>query len=161
MALPMSKDYLEIAKKVTEAIRHCNELDMRVISADKGKLTLELPYSENIVGNPETGVIHGGAITTLMDSTCGFTAPLALDGFQICPTLDLRIDYMAKAIPHRSVFGSAEAYRVTENVIFVRGVAWQDSPDQPIAHCVATFMRLDPASTTTASTTATTTNNKQ
>jgi uncharacterized protein (TIGR00369 family) len=96
------------------------------------------------VGNPDSGVIHGGALTTLMDTTCGFVIPISLEQFSICPTLDLRIDYMTAAQPNKSIFGRSELYRVTENVIFSRGIAYQDNIDKPIAHCVATFMRLPP-----------------
>lgn len=119
---------------------------MQVIDADRGRLTIELPFSDELVGNPDTGVIHGGAITTLMDSACGFAAALALDPPGPSPTLDLRIDYMTAAQPNKSIFGAAEVYRVTQNVVFARGIAYQDSPDQAIAHCVATFMRIENAS---------------
>ncbi len=105
-------------------------------------LTLRLPYSQAIIGNPESGVVHGGAITTLMDTTCGISTVCVLPDFEICPTLDLRIDYMHPAEPHKDVYGFAECYRVTPNVIFTRGFAYQDDPGQPIAHVVGAFMRM-------------------
>jgi acyl-coenzyme A thioesterase PaaI-like protein len=49
---------------------------------------------------------------------------------------------MGVARPGESVFGRAEVYRVTDNVVFSRGTAYQSEEDRPIAHCVATFMRL-------------------
>lgn len=132
-------------KQIIPILKHCEVLGIEVRDADVGKLSLELPYSEMIVGNPETGVIHGGPLTTLMDTACGFAAICALDEFSLAPTLDLRIDYMRAAEPGKSVIGDAEAYRVTRNVIFARGIAYHEGEeDQPIAHCTATFMRLDP-----------------
>jgi uncharacterized protein (TIGR00369 family) len=144
-----SPNYFAMATQITSAIRHCVVLDLRVSSAGKGELVLELPYSHNIVGNPVSGTIHGGALTTLMDSVCGFSVPLALDKLQVCPTLDLRIDYMTNAKPGKSVYGSARVYRTTSNVMFVEGVAWQDDINAPIARCVATFMRLELPATET------------
>lgn len=135
---------LETAQRLVEVINQCRRLGLKVVTADSGQLTLELPYSEDIVGNPETGVIHGGALTTLMDSACGFAVPLAIGRMEVCPTLDLRIDYMTAAHPGASVFGRAEVYRMTDNVVFARGIAYQNSEEQVIAHCVATFMRLPP-----------------
>lgn len=114
-------------------------------SADQSGLVLRLPYSEQIVGNPVTGVIHGGAITTLMDTCCGISTVCYLPEFEICPTLDLRIDYMHPAEPGKPIFGFAECYRVTPTVIFTRGVAYQDDREQPIAHVVGTFMRMGKA----------------
>lgn len=115
---------------------------MQVQEASPTGLTLRLPYSPQIIGNPDTGVIHGGAITTLMDTTCGISTVCVLDDFEICPTLDLRIDYMHPAQPHKDVFGFAECYRVTPHVIFTRGYAFQDDLAQPIAHVMGAFMRM-------------------
>lgn len=133
---------LERAQRFLGALRHCQVLGLQVLAAKREGLTLRLPYSAQIVGNPETGVIHGGAITTLMDTACGISTVCVLADFEICPTLDLRIDYMRPAEPHQDVFGFAECYRVTENVIFTRGYAYQEDPAQPIAHVVGTFMRM-------------------
>jgi uncharacterized protein (TIGR00369 family) len=133
---------LERAQRFLSVLRHCQVLGMAVHSADQQGLVLRLPYSPQIVGNPETGVIHGGAITTLMDTTCGISIVCVLPEFEICPTLDLRIDYMHPAEPGKDVYGFAECYRVTPNIIFTRGYAFQDDPSQPIAHVVGTFMRM-------------------
>jgi uncharacterized protein (TIGR00369 family) len=133
---------LERAQRFLSVLRHCQVLGMGVHSAAPEGLILRLPYSPQIVGNPDTGVIHGGAITTLMDTTCGISTVCVLPEFEICPTLDLRIDYMRPAEPNKDVFGFAECYRVTENIIFTRGYAYQDNPDEPIAHVVGAFMRM-------------------
>ncbi|MDO6805534.1 PaaI family thioesterase, partial [Wenyingzhuangia sp. 1_MG-2023] len=56
-----------------------------------------LPYAPELVGNPITGALHGGSLTTLMDTACGTAVVNALPGFELCPTLDLRVDYMRSA----------------------------------------------------------------
>jgi uncharacterized protein (TIGR00369 family) len=141
----MSDSHLRRAQQFLSVLRHCQVLGISVHEASSAGLTLRLPYSPQIVGNPETGVIHGGAITTLMDTACGISTVCVLPEFEICPTLDLRIDYMHPADPNKDVFGFAECYRVTPNVIFTRGVAYQDDRDQPIAHVVGAFMRMGKA----------------
>ncbi|WP_092386000.1 PaaI family thioesterase [Halopseudomonas salegens] len=132
----------ERANSFLSILRHCQELGMTVEQADEQGLVLKLPYSDAIVGNPFTGVVHGGAITTLMDTCCGISTVCYLPEFEICPTLDLRIDYMHPAEPHKPIYGFAECYRLTSAVIFTRGVAYQDNRDEPIAHVVGAFMRL-------------------
>lgn len=124
------------------ALRHCQLLGIQVHETTPAGLTLRLPYSAQIIGNPQTGVIHGGAITTLMDTTCGISTVCVLPEFEICPTIDLRIDYMRAAKPNQDVFGFAECHRVTADIIFVRGIAYQDDKNEPIAHVVGTFMRM-------------------
>jgi uncharacterized protein (TIGR00369 family) len=132
----------ERATRFLSALRHCQVLGLQVHSVSSTGLTVMLPYSPQIVGNPQTGVIHGGALTTLMDTACGMSTLCVLPEFEVCPTLDLRIDYMHAAEPHKPVYGFAECYRVTTEIIFVRGFAYQDDPEQPIAHVVGTFMRM-------------------
>lgn len=135
------RDYVRV---MIPELNHCKLLGIEVLDIGFGKLTLLLPYSDSIIGNPETRVIHGGALTTLMDTACGFAAICALENPGICPTLDLRIDYMKPAEPGLAVIGTAEAYRISQNVIFARGIAYHEGDEaNPIAHCTASFMRLD------------------
>ncbi|MBA1274610.1 PaaI family thioesterase [Stutzerimonas azotifigens] len=135
----------ERTQRFLSLLKHCQVLGLRVEHADEKGLTLRLPYSEWIIGNPQTRGIHGGAITTLMDTTCGISTACVLPEFEICPTLDLRIDYMHPAEPDHDVFGFAECYRVTPTVIFTRGVAYQRDINEPIAHVVGAFMRMGKA----------------
>lgn len=133
---------LDRASRFVSALRHCQVLGIQVYDASADGLTLQLPYSPKIVGDPLTGVIHGGALTSLMDTACGMATLCVLAEFEVCPTLDLRIDYMHPAEAHKTVYGFAQCYRVTADVIFTRGFAYQDDPGQPIAHVVGTFMRM-------------------
>ncbi|MGY2173488.1 PaaI family thioesterase [Pseudomonas gingeri] len=132
----------ERATRFLGALRHCQVLGLSLHSADARGLTLILPYSPQIVGDPQSGVIHGGALTSLMDTACGMATLCVLPEFEVCPTLDLRIDYMHPAQPGQDVYGFAECYRVTRDIIFARGFAYQDDPANPIAHVVGTFMRM-------------------
>lgn len=141
---------LDMVQSVIGVIRHCEILGLKASALDDTHITIELPYSDKLIGNPDSRVIHGGALTTLLDTTCAMAVPVALGEFQVSPTLDLRIDYMTSAKPDMAIYARAEAYRVTNNVVFSKGIAFQDDPDKPIAHCVATFMRL-PKETTDAS----------
>ncbi len=133
---------IDQAQTFLDAANHCRILGLTITDVEDGQLTIELPYSEKIIGNPASGIIHGGALTTLLDSTCGFSVPLVLNEYQLSPTLDLRIDYMRAAKPNASVVAKAKVYRITENIVFVKGYAFQEDINDPIASCVATFMRI-------------------
>lgn len=127
--------------RFVNTLNQARELGLTVEEAGEGYLVLKLPYSDRIVGNPETGVIHGGAITTMMDTASGSVMICALDEFELCPTLDLRVDYMRPAEPGKPVYARAETYKVTRNIIFTRCEAYQEGGDT-IANCVGTFMRI-------------------
>jgi acyl-coenzyme A thioesterase PaaI-like protein len=78
----------------------------------------------------------------LLDATLGASVFLrAKDGeARAIATLDLRIDYMKPATPHRDVIARAVCYAMTRNVAFVRGAAFHDDERDPIATAAATFM---------------------
>lgn len=137
-----SNPYLGRAQRFVGQLRHCQVLGMKVREASNESLTIELPYNEQHVGNPVTGVIHGGVLTTLMDTACGTMVINALPEFELCPTLDLRVDYVRAAEPGKAIFAFAEAYRVSNHVVFTRCTVHQGDVKQPVANCVATFMRI-------------------
>ena len=112
---------------------------------EDGKATIKLPYDEKLVGFPETGVLAGGAIYTLMDSVAGIAVFAALGTYMPAATLDLRIDYLKPAKPGEDVFGEARCYKLTRNVAFVRGRAHHGNPQRPIAHITGTFFLDRPA----------------
>ncbi len=123
-------------------IPHSRALGMRFVSASEDHCEIAIDYSEHLVGDPDTGVIHGGAITALLDNAAGMVArprEMHRDVAAIA-TLDMRIDYMGAAPPGEDVHARAHCFKRTRNVAFVRAVAFTRSTDDPIATCTATFM---------------------
>lgn len=114
----------------------------------EGSALLMIPYDDKLVGNRATGVLHGGVITTLLDNASGLAVQSLFSQWVSIATLDLRIDYMRPATPGRDLLGWAECYRKTRNIAFVRGIAYHDVRDDPIATTVATFMLDSDASRT-------------
>ena len=114
-------------------------LALEVISVSPA-LILKVPYRRELVGDPDTGVIAGGVVTTLLDFACGWATALALDEPTSIATLDLRIDYMRPAEPGRDLFASAHCYKLTRSVAFLRAVAYDSDPADPVAAAQAAFM---------------------
>lgn len=121
-------------------VPHAKAIGLEVVSAGQGRCRMKVPYSKKLVGNPDTGVVHGGVITSLLDNACGVATQLALPEPTSIATLDLRIDYMRPATPELDIIGETHCYKVTKSVAFVRGTAFHETPDEPIATCVAAFM---------------------
>jgi uncharacterized protein (TIGR00369 family) len=118
-------------------------LGLRVDDAAEGAAMLRLPYRDELVGNPETGVLHGGMITSLLDAACGLSVFLKLQRMARIATLDLRIDYLKPATPPRDVRARAECYKTTRQVAFVRALAYHEDVNDPIAAAAGTFIIFD------------------
>src|SRR3981081_2970007 len=52
-----------------------------------------LPYRPVFVGDTETGVLHGGVVTAMLDESCGMAVQLALDGTRAIAKLALPTDH--------------------------------------------------------------------
>ena len=140
MTISHQTSLLTNTKKFISAIAQCNALNISALHATKEQLITELPYSQALLGNPESGSFHGGSIITLMDTTSGIAAFNSLDNFEVCSTIDLRVDYLRPALPEQSVYAKAHCYRKTANVLFVDCEAYQQ--EKTVAKCTGTFVRL-------------------
>ena len=123
-----------------EAIPHSKTLGMRLISRKTDEAVLMIPYDPKLIGDPETGVLHGGVITALLDTCCGTAVMMSHKKPSSTATLDLRINYMRPATPERAVYAHAHCYRATRTVGFVRAVAFHEDKDDPIATASAAFI---------------------
>ncbi len=121
-------------------VPHNRALGLAMVALEDGAARMRLPYSLDLVGNPETGVLHGGPITSLMDACCGAAVFMKLSMPVPIATLDLRIDYLRPADPGKDVLAHATCFRITRNVAFVRGVAYVTDEDDPVAAATGTFM---------------------
>jgi uncharacterized protein (TIGR00369 family) len=101
---------------------------------------LALPWREELVGVAETGVLASGPIISLMDTATSMSVWTLTGRFIPHATLDLRVDYMRAAVPGKAVIGRGECYKLTRTIAFIRGVAYDEDPDDPVAHVIGTFM---------------------
>lgn len=135
----MTRRLTDIARQFIEAIPYSGALGMELTEIGDGVAEIVMPYDARLVGDPSTGVIHGGAVSALMD-TCGGAAVMSHPTAPIATaTLDLRIDYMRAAFPRQQIRARATCYHVTRSVAFIRAVAMDDDSDNPVATATGAF----------------------
>ncbi len=130
----------EGAHLLIDGVPHSRAMGLSIVEMSHSNAIVKLPFDERFVGDPETGVIHGGAVTALLDNASGLAVFCALDELVSIATLDLRIDYMRAATPGEDVFAHAHCYKVSRTIAFVRGTAYGASMDDPIATSTGAFM---------------------
>jgi uncharacterized protein (TIGR00369 family) len=124
---------------------HGDALGIRYRAHGPDWCALALPFDPKLIGDVERGVLASGPIITLLDMATSVAVWMKRGGFLPHATLDLRVDYLRPAVAGREVIGRGECYRVTRSVGFVRGVAHDGDPDDPVAHVAGTFMFMEGA----------------
>lgn len=128
------------AQQFIDALPHAQALGMRINALGDGHAAISMPYDARLVGDPETGVIHGGAVSALMD-TCAGAAVMSHPSAPVSTaTLDLRIDYMRPAKPGCDITAEAHCLKSHGLVAFVRATAHDGDADDPVAIAQAAFM---------------------
>jgi uncharacterized protein (TIGR00369 family) len=132
-----------IIEGMSSYIPHAQQQGICLERIEGERLTLKLPYRRELVGNPETGAIHGGALTVLLDQTLGIACIVSDEvGPVMTPTLDLRIDHLGIAPPGMDIYATAWVYKATRRVVFIEGFAYCESPDKPIARATGTWVQM-------------------
>lgn len=121
---------------------HPGWLGLRYHSHGDNWVQLELPWREDLLGEPHMSVLASGPIISLMDMASGMSIWQKTGVFTPVATLDLRVDYQRPARGGTSVFGKVECYRTTRSCAFVRGIAHDGDEDDPVAHIAGVFMTI-------------------
>ncbi|WP_113912543.1 PaaI family thioesterase [Roseovarius dicentrarchi] len=127
------------AKDFFGTVPHATALGLTFGTIEGGTAVMSMPWAERLVGDPATGVVHGGAVSALMDTCCGAAVMSHPQMGGPTATLGLRIDYMRPATPGQTIRAEATCHHVTRTVAFVRAVAMDDDSARPVATATGTF----------------------
>lgn len=132
-----------IIQRMYEFIPHAKLQGIRLEQVVGEELTMRLPYRAELVGNPETGALHSGVLTVLLDHTLGL-AGICCDQVNpmMTPTLDLRIDHLGVAPAGSDILATARVYKVTRRILFVEGFAYWDTRDKVIAKATGSWVLM-------------------
>ena len=103
------------------------------------ELTLILPYSRDIIGNPMLKALHGGAVGAFLE-TCAIVQLVMAGSEDILPKpIGINIDYLRRGKP-QDTFARAVISRQGSRVANVRVKAWQDNISTPITILHGNFL---------------------
>ena len=122
---------------------HSGALGIDYVGHGEDWAELSLAYDERLVGMPDSGILASGPIVSLMDMATGLAIWVRLGKFRNHATLDLRVDYLRPARPGYAIIGRGICYGITKSVGFVRGIAHDGDPEDPVANVTGTFMFTD------------------
>lgn len=135
----MTDETIKFASQFISALPHSVALGMELQEIAAGTAVISMPYAEKLIGDPVTGVVHGGAVSALMDTCCGAAVMSHPSNPAGTATMDLRIEYLRAATPGQRITATATCYHVTRSVAFVRATATDDDADHLVATATGTF----------------------
>ncbi|MGB3379353.1 PaaI family thioesterase [Allopontixanthobacter sediminis] len=121
---------------------HSGRLGLKYRAHGDNWAELELPWREDLLGEAERHVLASGPIISMMDTASSLSIWTAQGRFTAIATLDLRVDYQRPARDRAAVIGRAECYKITRSAAFVRGIAHDGDPEDPVAHVAGVFMHI-------------------
>lgn len=145
--------FADLGARMAHGTPQAAALGFRLVSVGPEGASMAVPWRPEHVGDPETGVMAGGVVTTLLDHVCGLSvsaAVMAATGRFVqygMATLDLRIDYMRPAEPRKEVIAFARCYKITRSIAFVRASAFEVDESDPVATAQAAFAFTGPRPT--------------
>ena len=96
------------------------------------ELTLILPYSNHLVGNPLLPALHGGVVGALMELTAITQLAIASRSETFAKTIDIGVDYLRSGKP-LDTYARARVVKIGRRIANVQAEAWQNERSQPIA----------------------------
>jgi acyl-CoA thioesterase len=125
-------------KKALETVPFAKLLGIKLESVEPGLAVLSMPVREEFKQNH--GVVHGGAIASLIDSAMAFAIIPLLAANERTTTVDLTIHYM-RPLTQGSTRATARVVRAGRKVITVSAELFDDQ-GKLAATALSTYLRL-------------------
>lgn len=135
-------EWMKFAVRQMNSTPYLEGIGGEMLEVGPERALARLPYGPHLVGDPDSGVVHGGVITGLLDHTSGGAVMGSLRQPMPIATLDLRIDYMKPATPGEDIIAECHCVKVTHEIAFVRGAAYHKDASDPIALCTGSFILM-------------------
>lgn len=122
-------------------IGHGGFLDMEYVGHGDDWVELAIDWREDLVADPDSGILASAVIISLIDNATSMSIWTKLGQFRPQATMDLRVDYLRPSPSGARVYGRGICYHLTHKIGFVRGIAHNGNPDDPLAQASGTFIR--------------------
>ena len=110
---------------------YANFLNLR-IAAQGERFACTLPFAERLIGNPRLPALHGGAIGGFLECTGILSLLWHMDSTALPKIINFSFDFLRTGRPE-DVQADVHMVKQGQRIAHLRIVAWQASPDKPIA----------------------------
>jgi uncharacterized protein (TIGR00369 family) len=137
-AASVPAERLERIERAIESVPYAQLLGIQLEKVASGEATLTLAIRPELSQNH--GVVHGGAIASLIDTATAFAILTLLDSEERVTTVDLTINYLRPAVTGR-LLATARVLRHGRRLIAVSAEV-VDSSETLLATALSTYIKL-------------------
>ena len=117
-----------------------DQLHLSLVSCDASVPSVEFVHEVTAWDLNVAGNLHGGIISTLMDSTMGLLSK-AYTGARFTPTISLTVNFLHGVKAGESLHVRAEMTHAGGRILQLNASCWTDDPTKPAATAMGTFYR--------------------
>ena len=117
--------------ELIDAVPYCRHLGIEARHAS-GRIFLEMPFGDQLIGNPILPALHGGVIGSLLETAAIATVVWETGATKLPKPVDITVDYLRSGRPITS-FARARIARQGRRVVNVHAEMWQEDENRPIA----------------------------
>jgi acyl-CoA thioesterase len=139
VAEEISNERLEQMRRILKGVPFAQLLGLEILAASSGSATLKLVMRPELKQNH--GVMHGGAMASLIDTTTAFAIISQLREPQRFTTVDLTVNYL-KAVTEGEVTCRASVIRAGRRLLTLSAEA-RDANGNLVAIAVSTYIKLE------------------
>ncbi len=142
----MRKEIPEDLKRfLLERIKESNfvtHLGIDAVEYEVGRVVLKLPVKDFMI-NPY-GVLHGGVLSTLVDTAMGFAAFTTIKLPEMVAAGELNINFLRPGKGSKILYGEGKVYKRGKRLIFCDGIVWDDVSEEPIIKATSIMVVFKP-----------------
>ena len=127
--------------RVIEAMPYARFLGLTAEESEN-LLTVTMPFSDHLIGNPMLPALHGGSTAALLEITAMAQVAQSYPGLHLPRPINVSVAYLRSGRPLH-VHARARINKAGRRVAHVLAEAWQDDEAQPIAALTAHFLLED------------------
>ncbi len=118
---------------VEEQIPFCKLLHVKFVQRTDNAVVLKIPYTDALIGDSRRPALHGGVISTLLDTVGGAIGltTLVLPDDRLS-TVDIRVDFLRPGEP-KDIYAEGRIVRSGNRIIVTEMTAYHLEPKKIIA----------------------------
>ena len=112
----------ELKKHLYSRIPFYSTLGLELLEIGNGRASFEIDIKQDLTQN---GMVHGGVIASLIDSSCACAAFSLIFPEGYITTIDLQVEFL-KPVSKGKLLGKAKCLKAGKNIFFCKAKVWDE-----------------------------------